>query len=202
MNWLDLSITVVAVIGLVKGLFDGFVKQVISFLSLIFAVFLAGRVAQPLRDYLIKFDTVMDIFSPSLLTGTCYVLAFILIIWVLYFFSRLLNKVINLTPAAILNIMLGGLFGLLFSVISLSILFNVLNALDADSDLISKQIKKESVLYEKVEDTVPTFYPFVRNYFDNNKLLEKFPILAPEKEKHEKKKTKAKEEDLGLLFEK
>jgi membrane protein required for colicin V production len=70
-----------------------------------------------------------------------------------------------MTPARILNVLLGALFGSLVWLFSLSILFNILFAFDSDSQLISKEIQKKSILYERVRAVVPTIYPFIKEYF-------------------------------------
>ena len=52
MNWLDIVILCLAGIGFVKGLFDGFIKQVVSLIALLFAIFFCGEVADWLKDYI------------------------------------------------------------------------------------------------------------------------------------------------------
>ena len=52
MNWLDIVILCLAGIGFVKGLFDGCIKQVVSLIALLFAIFFCGEVADWLKDYI------------------------------------------------------------------------------------------------------------------------------------------------------
>lgn len=40
MNWLDIILVCLAGIGFVKGLFDGVIKQVVSLIALVVAIFL------------------------------------------------------------------------------------------------------------------------------------------------------------------
>ena len=45
MNWLDITLVCLAGLGFVKGLFDGFIKQVVSLLALVLAIYFCGQIA-------------------------------------------------------------------------------------------------------------------------------------------------------------
>jgi len=162
MNGLDLVITALVIIGLIKGLFDGMVKQVISLLALIIAIFCAGTLAIPLRDGFLSIPFVISNIHPYIISGICYLLAFVFIIIFLNWIGKLVNKAINITPAGFLNKGLGALFGAFIVILSLSLLFMILTFFDPNSNIISQQTKQKSVLYEKVETVVPTIYPIIR----------------------------------------
>ena len=162
MNGLDLFITVVVIIGLVKGLFDGVIKQVISLLALIIAIFFAGTLAVPLRDGFLSFPYIAYHIHPYIVSGICYLLSFVFIIIFLNWLGKLVSKAINITPAGFLNRGLGGLFGAFMVILSMSLIFMLLNFFDPHSNIISQQTKQASVLYGKVETVVPTLYPIIR----------------------------------------
>ncbi len=172
MNWLDLTITVCISIGLIKGLFDGVIKQVISFISLILAIIFAERIAEPIRNILLKYSFFTDTLPDYIVTCICYILAFSGIVIALYWLGKLLHEAIKVTPAKSLNYLLGGLFGIFKWVLFLSLLFTILTVFDPNSRVISKQIKKESVLFNKVRSIVPALYPYVKNYFNYKKINE------------------------------
>ena len=50
MNWLDITLLCLAGIGFVKGLFDGIIKQVVSLIALVIAIFFCGKAAAWLKD--------------------------------------------------------------------------------------------------------------------------------------------------------
>jgi len=165
MNWLDLVIIICLSIGLIKGLFDGFIKQVVSFLALVVAIFFAGKMAIPMRSFLLNYLSA-DSFSTQILTGICYLLAFALIILIIVFVGKLIDIAIKMTPAKPLNMLLGGVFGFFIWILSLSILLNIFSSFDSHSQVISKQTQEKSVFYLKVKEVVPTVYPFLKRYFD------------------------------------
>ncbi len=167
MSGLDLVITICLGAGLIKGLFDGIIKQVISLLSLVFAIFFAGRAAEPIREFLLGQPFITGTFPDYIVTGVCYVLAFSAIILVFHWLGKLLHLAIKVTPARMINYLAGALFGFLSWLIALSLAFNLLTVFDPNSQIISKQTKDKSVLFNKVRNVIPTIYPYVKNYFFN-----------------------------------
>lgn len=165
MNWLDILIIVCIAIGLIKGLFDGLIKQVVSFLALIAGIFFAGHVGIVIKSYLSVLLTP-DIISPYILTVLSYLFAFVLIILIITLLGNLLSMAIKLTPAKPLNMILGGILGFSLWVLIVSIGINIFTFLDKDSQYLSKQTKEKSVFYSKVKRVVPTMYPYIKNYIN------------------------------------
>jgi membrane protein required for colicin V production len=163
-NWLDIVILSCAAVGLIKGLFDGFIKQAVSFLALVAAIFFAGQLTRFLRGWLLQFDLFSSI-SPGIFSAICYILAFSLIIIAIVLIGKIVDVAIKMTPAKPLNVLLGGLFGTLIWAFSLSIVFNLLFVFDSQSRLITKQTQEKSILYEGIRSIVPTVYPFMKEYF-------------------------------------
>ena len=164
LNWLDIAIVICVAIGLIKGLRDGFVKQLISLIALVLAIFFAGKIAIPLRNFVLSCITG-DGISISLVSALCYIVAFILIIILINLLGKLVHLAIKMTPARPLDILLGGFFGLFIWILSLSILFNIFSALDTNSTIITKPTQSKSIFYERVKKVVPTVYPVLKDYF-------------------------------------
>ncbi|MDR2844126.1 MAG: CvpA family protein [Candidatus Symbiothrix sp.] len=164
MNWLDILIIICMAAGLIKGLFDGFVKRAVSFIALIAAIFLAGQIAVPSRNFLLNHVTGNAV-SPLIISGICYVLAFVLIIVLITLLGKLISLAIKMTPARPLDILLGGLLGCFIWILSLSILFNVFSVFDVNAMLLSQSTQEKSILYSKVKGVVPTVYPLLKDYF-------------------------------------
>ncbi len=166
MNWLDIVIIVCIAIGLIKGLFDGFIKQVISLLALIIAILFAGVLAEPVRNFLLDQPAIANAMPGFIITGVCYILAFSLIVLAIYGLGKLVEIAIKVTPAKTANYILGGFFGALTWAIALSLGLNLLTVFDPNYKLISKQSRKESVLFNTVNSVVPTLYPYIKNYLN------------------------------------
>ena len=149
MNWLDLVLLCLAGFGFVKGLFDGVIKQVVSLIALLAAIFCCAEVAGWLRGYLLTIGNLPD-FGVTVLS---YLLGFMLIVGVLKLVGDLVSKL------SLLNHLLGGVFGLMFMMFFLSLSLNMLEYIDRGSHLIPHETKVESRLYAPIIQIVPTIFP-------------------------------------------
>ncbi|MCD7916627.1 MAG: CvpA family protein [Tannerellaceae bacterium] len=93
MNWLDILLLCLAGIGFMEGLFDGVIKQVVSLIALIVAIFFCGKVAVWLRDYIVALDWIPG----EWVTLVSYVAAFLLIIGVVLLAGEIVHRVIGIT---------------------------------------------------------------------------------------------------------
>lgn len=155
MNWLDILLLCLAGLGLVKGLFDGVIRQVVSLIALVAAIFCCAQVADWLRGYILQLDWLPE-YGVTVLS---YLLGFMLIIGVLKLVGDAMSKLIGVTPLSILNHLLGGLFGLMFMMFFLSLTLNVMEYIDRGSLLIPREAKVESKFYYSIKEIVPTIFP-------------------------------------------
>ena len=152
MNWLDITMLCLAGFGLIKGLFDGIIKQVVSIIALVAAIFLCKFVAQWVQGFLDK----MEVIPPQAIVLMSYIIGFILIIAVVVLAGELVSRIVGATPLSIVNHIFGGVFGILFMTLFLSLLLNAIYVLDVRSSIISEKTKQESRLYEPVLNFLPT----------------------------------------------
>ncbi|MDR1402872.1 MAG: CvpA family protein [Tannerellaceae bacterium] len=155
MNWLDIVLVCLATIGLMKGLFDGVVKQVVSLIALAIAIFLCGKVAAWLKGYILSWG-----WAPEQgVTILSYILGFLLIVGLLLLAGEIVHKVIDVTPLSILNHLAGGILGLLLMIVFTSLSLNLIEIADRKSALISVESKVESRFYNPVKQIIPVIYP-------------------------------------------
>jgi len=155
MNWLDISLLCLTGIGLIKGLSDGMVKQVVSLIALFAAIFFCTKVA----DWLCKYITNWGWFSGEWTTIASYIAAFILILGVVVLAGEIVNRAVNFTPLSFLNHLVGGLVGGVLMLFFVSLFFNLLEITDTRSKLISPETKIESRFYYQIKEILPTIYP-------------------------------------------
>jgi len=187
MNWLDLLILICVAAGLIKGLFVGAIKQVISVVALLAAIFCSGKVAVPLQEYLLNCSSVTQMCSERFIYWGSYILAFVIIIFLFHWLGILLHSAIKMTPVGGLNHLLGGLLGGFKWVIFLSLLFVLLTTFDPNYKIINEQTRQESVLFDKIHAVVPAIYPFIKNQIDWDKIHWNKDILPLPSETEEKK---------------
>ena len=155
MNWLDITLLCLAGIGFVKGLFDGIIKQVVSLIALVIAIFFCGKAAAWLKGYILA----LGWFPEEGVTILSYIAGFILIMGVFILAGELVTKVVGATPLSVINHLFGGFFGLLVVLVFTSLLLNALEFVDRGSVLIHRQSKIESRFYYSVKQIVPTIFP-------------------------------------------
>lgn len=155
MNWLDIVLVCLAGIGLVKGLFDGVIKQVVSLIALVAATFFCTKAAVWVRGYVVA----MNIFPEEAVTIVSYVAGFALIMGVMILAGEIVHRVIGMTPLGLLNHIAGGMFGMCLMILFVSVLINVLEIVDRRSALIPRELKMESHFYAPVKEIIPTIYP-------------------------------------------
>lgn len=155
MNWLDVVLLCLAGFGFVKGLFDGIIKQVVSLIALVAAIFLCGEAAGWLRGYIVA----LGWFPEQGVSVLSYVAGFILIMGVLVLAGEIVTKVIDATPLSIINHLGGGALGLLLVLLFTSLSLNLLDLVDRSGVFISQETKVESRFYEPIRQIVPTIYP-------------------------------------------
>ncbi|MBN2862453.1 MAG: CvpA family protein [Bacteroidales bacterium] len=155
MNWIDLVIVIILGIGVVRGFIDGFVKEVAALAALILGIWGA-----------IKFSafTAAKLYDWFDMTGQyvgiiAFMVTFGIIVVVIHFVGILADKMIKAISLGFLNRILGILFGLIKNVLILSVIFSVLNAIDARKPFINKSKIAESKLYNPISDIVPAIFP-------------------------------------------
>ena len=155
MNWLDIVILCLAVAGLVKGLLDGVIKQVVALVALIFGIYLSTGAAGWLRGYLIQ----LDWFPQQMVLFASYFLGFVLIVGIILLAGHVIHNLINATPLSIFNHIIGGVLGLSLMMLFLSFLLNVIDLFNSNSILLSQEIKVESRFYYTIKNIIPTLFP-------------------------------------------
>lgn len=155
MNWLDIVIICLAIIGFIKGYSDGFIRQVVTLVALITAIYFCSKVAVYLREFLLKSEW----FPEYSVTVISYILAFVLIVGIVTLAGGIIHKLLDVTPLNLLNHITGGIFAVVATVVLLSLTLNLLEGLDRHSFLISQETKIESRFYLYVKNIVPAVYP-------------------------------------------
>ncbi|MDD2436749.1 MAG: CvpA family protein [Massilibacteroides sp.] len=154
MNWLDILIVCLAGVGFMKGLFDGMIKQVVSLLALLIAIYFCSMAADWLKVYLEN----LDWFSPETVTIISYILGFILILGVVLLAGEIIHRIVGVTPLSILNHLGGGVFGLALMLLFLSLCLNLFEFIDKKNSLLSPEVKVESRFYYPIYEIMPTIY--------------------------------------------
>jgi membrane protein required for colicin V production len=157
MNYIDAIIIIVLGFAIIRGFTNGLVKEVASLAALIlgiwgaikFSNFTAGK----LYDYFDMTGKYAGIIS--------FIITFGIIVIVIHFIGVLLDKLMEAVSLGFLNRLLGIVFGLFKSVLILSVIFVVLNAIDARRPFLPKEKIEQSKLYNPISDIAPAIFPII-----------------------------------------
>lgn len=178
MNWLDAVIVVVLILSLVTGFINGLVKEVASLAALILGIWGAIRfssfTAAKLYDYFDMTGRYVGIIA--------FLITFGLIVVLIHFIGILADKVVNAASLGFINRILGIVFGLLKSVLIMSVFFVVINALDARRSFLPKKTIEESKFYNPISDIAPAIFPIIgeggfNRSFDRFKKKPQEPVI-------------------------
>jgi len=156
MNYLDIIIAVPLLYGLIKGFFNGLVKEVTSLLAFFIGVYVAINFSEYLEP---KFIDILDgyqEFVPVLAFGVLFLVSVLCIKTLGYFIDKL-TKVLAL---GVFSRLFGGVFGFLKVVVIFSFLLFVIN----DYNLVNKQTKNGSVLFVPLTDVSKIITPQLKKH--------------------------------------
>jgi len=157
MNWIDLAIVVILILSVVMGFINGLIKEVASLAALILGIWGAIRfssfTAEKLYDYFDMTGHYVGIIA--------FLITFGLIVVIIHFIGILADKVVNAASLGFVNRLLGIAFGLLKSVLIMSIFFVILNAIDARRPFLPKQRIEESIFFNPISDIAPAIFPII-----------------------------------------
>jgi membrane protein required for colicin V production len=157
MNWIDIAIVVILAIAVVMGFINGFVKEVASLAALILGIWGAIKfsafTAEKLYDYFDMTGQYVGVIA--------FIITFVLIVVIIHFIGILADKLVKAVALGFINRLLGVAFGLLKSVLIMSVFFVVLNAIDSKRPFLPKDLIEESVFFSPISDVAPVIFPII-----------------------------------------
>ncbi len=157
MNWIDLIIIVFLVFGLARGFINGFIKELASLLALVLGIWGAIKfstfTAAKLYDY---FDMTGQYVGIA-----AFLITFIIIVIIIHFIGLAVDKFVETISLGFLNSLLGIVFGIFKTVLILSVIFVILNAIDAKHHFLPRKQIEESKFYNSIADVAPAIFPVI-----------------------------------------
>jgi len=157
MNYIDIIIIALIALAMVRGFMNGFVKEVASLAALILGIWGAIKfssfTAEKLYDY---FD-----MSGKYVGIVAFLVTMCIIAVLIQLMGMVIDKLVKAVALGLVNRLLGIGFGLLKSVLILSVVFVVLNAIDVRRPFLPKDKIERSLLYSPISDIAPAIFPII-----------------------------------------
>jgi len=155
MNYLDIVLCVPLIWAAYRGFTKGLIIEVASLVALGLGIYGGLHFS----DYAAEQIGATDFIPEKYLPVAAFLVTFVVIVIVVFALARLLEKVVNMVAMKLVNKLAGLLFGVLKVALILSVMLVVLNAFDENNNLISKEKKQESVLYEPLSRVALVLVP-------------------------------------------
>lgn len=168
MNFIDWIILVLVGVGMVKGLTDGLVRQLVSLTGIILGSWIAINYADVTAKFLLTlYDFPVYIWKPL-----SFFIPFIAIIILANLLATIFQKVLSEIGLGPLNHVAGAVFGGIKFILIISIALNLFQQLDSNNRLIKSTTKNESISFYPVLKVSPTIFPYLQKYFKQEKEIE------------------------------
>jgi membrane protein required for colicin V production len=157
MNWIDAVIIIILIISMITGFANGFVKEVASLAALIVGIWGAIRfssfTAGLLYDFFDMTGEYVGIVS--------FIITFAVIVIIIHFIGIIADNLVKAISLGILNRLLGVAFGLIKSVLIMSIIFVVLNVMDSKRSFLPEETIEQSRFFNPIADIAPALFPII-----------------------------------------
>lgn len=156
MNLLDIILILPLAYGIIKGVIKGFVLQLASLIGLIAGMYFAKLYASSVATLFYHW------FDISLQYGkaVAFLVLFLIVGLFVYLLAKSLDRFIELISLKWLNKLLGAVFGGLKYALILSVLLNVLQAIDQKNNILSEETQNKSLFYRPITAMVPVLIPY------------------------------------------
>ena len=158
MNYLDIALAILLLIGLVRGFMKGFIFEIAVVGALFLGTFAAFKLSYLLQPYVLK----MGHMNPSTVNWVCSLLMFILVGVGIFFLAKLFTGLVNMAALGVFNKILGAIFGFLKYAFILSVILYFFNQLDSKYSYLSADKKAESHLYYPIVKMAPALLPLMK----------------------------------------
>jgi membrane protein required for colicin V production len=155
MNWLDIIICIVLLIGLYKGYLNGFFVELTSLIALIAAIYGSIYFSNYAGDWLREKVEWDDMY----ITIASFIVTFLVIIFVITYVGKLITKVVKTVNLSFINKIAGAAFGLVKMGFLASVILMFINTASGEFHMIGKDVKEDSIVYEHVEPLAPFLLP-------------------------------------------
>ncbi len=157
MNYIDIILGILLVLGAIHGFKKGLVVELASLAALILGIWGAIEFSYVTTDFLIENFN----FQTKYLNIISFIITFVVIVILVHIVGSVINKMVETLMLGFINRLAGLVFGVLKSVLILSILLVVFDKIDEDVNLLSDSKKESSRLYEPVRNFAPSIFPFI-----------------------------------------
>lgn len=169
MNYIDIILGILIILSAIGGFKNGLVTEMASLAALILGIWGAIQFSDITTELLIKYFELESDYLNIISFGV----TFIVIVILVHVVAGVINKMANSGVLGVTNKLAGMVFGILRSILFLSIVLMVFDKIDEDVEILPEDIKANSRMYEPIKNIATSIFPFIDIWNDNQHLFEK-----------------------------
>jgi len=156
-NFLD----VIFIVPLIWAGFRGFKKGLIIEVSALIAFGLGIWGGIHFSDFVA--ELLSDSIESKYVPLVSFAITFILIVAAIFVLGKMLEKAVNLVQLKLVNKATGAVFGVAKIVLVISVLLVIVNSFDEKANIVPKDLKENSLLYQPLSDVSLKVIPALQN---------------------------------------
>jgi membrane protein required for colicin V production len=164
MNYVDIIILIILILSAIGGFKNGLVTELASLAALILGIWGAIQFSYITTDLLIKYFDI----KTNHLNIISFAVTFVVIVILVHVVAGVINNLVNTGVLGITNKLGGMVFGILRSILFLSIVLLIFDKIDRDIKIIPEDIKENSRMYEPIKNVAPSIFPFIDIWNDED----------------------------------
>ena len=157
MNYLDIIFMVPLIWAGFRGFKKGLIIEVSALIAFGFGIWGGIHFS----------DFVAELLSNSIESKyvplVSFAITFILIVAAVFVLGKMLEKAVNLVQLKLVNKVTGAVFGVAKIVLVISVLLVIVNSFDQKSNIVPKDLKENSLLYQPLSDVSLKVIPALKN---------------------------------------
>ncbi|WP_075602698.1 CvpA family protein [Saccharicrinis aurantiacus] len=155
MNYFDIIVGVILIIALVKGFKNGLVIELASLAALVLGVIGAIKFSDITETWLLNY------FNSNYIGLISFLVTFIAIVVAVHLVAKAVDKLVKAVALGTINRVLGAVFSLVKIGFIVSILLSVFVSFDRTFDIIPKETRESSIIYEPLSEFAPSIFPYL-----------------------------------------
>jgi membrane protein required for colicin V production len=165
MNYIDIVLGLILLFSAIGGFKNGLIAEVASLAALVLGIWGAIHFSDITTGLLIKYFDLRTDYLNIISFG----ITFIVIVILVHIVGNVVSNMVDTIMPGIANKLGGMVFGLLRSILFLSIVLMIFDKIDEDVEILPKDAKTKSGMYEPIRNVAPSIFPFIDIWNDNQK---------------------------------
>jgi len=157
MNYIDIVLLIPLLFAAYKGFSKGIISQAAALAALILGIIGAIRFSDVTADFLVEEFSMQSDY----LAIISFAVTFIIIVILVHFIARIVNRLIKAVALGFLNRLMGMFFSVLKVSFIISIILVLFIQLNLNLKFIPKEKTEESVLFEPLAEFAPMVFPYL-----------------------------------------